>query len=86
MVTTIAVMYPNGWIPTSVPTMPAKIIKSQALTKNNGPAAKSLKNVSMFNHLLFRFTTASCDRASADRPVRPGRPALPGTTSAGSDR
>ena len=51
MVTTIAVMYPNGWIPTSAPTMPAKIISSQALTKNSGPAAMSLKNASTINHL-----------------------------------
>src|SRR5690348_14418850 len=51
MVTTNAVMYPNGRIPTSSPTMPAKIIKSQALTKNSGPAAISLKNASTINHL-----------------------------------
>jgi hypothetical protein len=46
MVTTIAVMYPNGRIPTSMATIPAKSIKSQALTKNSGPAAMSLKNAS----------------------------------------
>jgi hypothetical protein len=50
MVTTIAVRYPNGRIPTSVSTIPAKIIKSQALTKNSGPAAMSLKNASTINH------------------------------------
>jgi hypothetical protein len=47
MVTTIEVTYPNGRMPTSVPTMPAKIIKIHALTKNNGPAAMSLKNAPM---------------------------------------
>jgi len=34
-------------MPTSVSTMPAKIIKIHALTKNNGPAAISLKNAPM---------------------------------------
>jgi hypothetical protein len=53
MVTTMAVRYPNGRIPTSLPTMPAKTIKSQALTKNSGPAAMSLKNASTINHLRF---------------------------------
>ena len=47
MVTTIEVTYPNGRMPTSVSTMPAKIIKIHALTKNNGPAAMSLKNAPM---------------------------------------
>src|SRR5262249_11721894 len=57
MVATIPVRYPNGWIPPWAPTMPAKIISSQALTKNSGPAATSLKNASTINHLLFRSTT-----------------------------
>jgi hypothetical protein len=43
MVPTIEVTYPNGRMPTSVSTIPAKIIKIHALTKNNGPAAMSLK-------------------------------------------
>ena len=34
MVTTIEVTYPNGRMPTSVSTIPAKIIKIHALTKN----------------------------------------------------
>ena len=72
MVTTIAVMYPNGRIPTSLPTMPAKTIKTQALTKNSGPAAMSLKNASTINHLRFRFTTGRDGQASADRPLDPG--------------
>jgi hypothetical protein len=47
MVTTIEVTYPKGRMPTSVSTIPAKIIKIHALTKNNGPAARSLKNAPM---------------------------------------
>jgi hypothetical protein len=47
MVTSIDVTYPNGRMPTSAATMPAKIISSHALTKNIGPAAMSLKNASM---------------------------------------
>ncbi len=43
MVTTIDVTYPNGRIPTSVYTIPAKIINTHALTKNMGPAATTLK-------------------------------------------
>jgi hypothetical protein len=43
IVTTMDVTYPNGSMPTSVLTIPAKIISSQALTKNNGPAESNLK-------------------------------------------
>jgi hypothetical protein len=42
----------------------------------------SLKNASTINHLLFRFTTGPCGWASADRPVGPGPPALPGAAAA----
>src|ERR1051326_1230609 len=68
MVTTIAVMYPNGRMPTSPPTMPAKSIKSQALTKNSGPAAMSLKNASMIDHLTVR---SPRDPAAGQVPVGP---------------
>ena len=64
MVTTIEVRYPNGRIPTSVQTMPAKTISSHALTKNIGPAAMSLTNASTINHLPSRRPgSAITDRA-----------------------
>jgi hypothetical protein len=47
MVTTIDVMYPNGRIPTSSPTMPANSISSQALRKKDGPAATTPKKSPM---------------------------------------
>lgn len=49
MVTTIAVTYPNGWIPTSVRAIPAKIINTHALTKNMGPADTTLKKLRTAN-------------------------------------
>ncbi|HEY6313969.1 MAG TPA: hypothetical protein VIY52_24665 [Streptosporangiaceae bacterium] len=36
----------------------------------------SLKNASTIDHLLLRFTTGLCGRASADRPAGPGPLAL----------
>jgi Putative auto-transporter adhesin, head GIN domain len=57
-------MYPNGRMPTSVPTMSAKPHQSQVLTKNNGPAAMSLKNASMIDHLTFPFITRPCGQLS----------------------
>src|SRR6266511_2400999 len=58
MVTTIDVTYPNGRMPASTPTMPAKIISSHALRKKAGPAAKSPKKLPMLASHLFRIPRA----------------------------
>jgi hypothetical protein len=43
IVKTIDVLYPNGLMPTLLLVIPAKIISSQALTKNMAPAAGSFR-------------------------------------------
>ena len=47
MVTSIGVTYPNGRMPTSVSDHAGEDHQDPCVTKNNGPAAMSLKNESM---------------------------------------
>src|ERR1700748_1607936 len=69
-------------MPTSPPTIPAKIMSSHALTKNIGPAATSLKNASMTN--LHRHYVLSC-RSARIRFVVPGDQLGPGVLKASRD-